>query len=81
MVHESPLSESESALFFIYRRPQGIYAGLTSKLQREQTTGTPPFCFPSVTTENPKVRKSGAKNGVVRSDDDADDGDDGLHQL
>ena len=39
-------SESKSALF-LYRRPQGIYAGLTSKLQREQTTGTPPFCFPS----------------------------------
>ena len=28
--HES--SEPESALFFVYRRPQGIYAVLTSKL-------------------------------------------------
>ena len=38
---------SQSAHFsLVYRRPQGIYAGLTSKLQREQTTGTPPFCFP-----------------------------------
>ena len=35
-------------IFFVYHRPQGIYAGLTSKFQREQTTGTPPFCFPSV---------------------------------
>ena len=39
---------SQRAHFFVYRRPQGIYADLTSKLQREQTTGTPPFCFPSV---------------------------------
>ena len=39
--------ESESALF-LYRRPQSIYADLTSKLQHEQTTGTPPFCFRSV---------------------------------
>ena len=42
---------SHRAHFFVYRRPQGIYADLTSKLQREQTTvstGTPPFCFPSV---------------------------------
>ena len=39
---------SQRAHFFVYRRPQGIYADLTSMLQREQTTGTPPFCFPSV---------------------------------
>ena len=36
-------SESESAFFLVYRRPQGIYADHTSKLQREQTTGPPPF--------------------------------------
>ena len=38
---------SQRAHFSVYRRPQNIYADLTSKLQREQTTGTPPFCFPS----------------------------------
>ena len=37
---------SQRAHFCVYHRPQGIYADLTSKLQREQTTGTPPFCFP-----------------------------------
>ena len=35
------------AHFFVYHRPQGAYADLTSKLQREQPTGTPPFYFPS----------------------------------
>ena len=30
---------SQRAHFFVYRRPQGIYADFTSKLQREQTTG------------------------------------------
>ena len=39
---------SQRAHFFVHHRPQGIYADLTSKLQREQTTGPPPFCFPSV---------------------------------
>ena len=39
---------SQRAHFFVCHRPQGIYADLTLKLQREQTTGTPPFCFPSV---------------------------------
>ena len=36
--YESP--ESEIALL-VYRRPRGIYAGLTSKLQREQTQREP----------------------------------------
>ena len=34
---------SPRAHFFVYRRPWGVHADLTSKLQREQTTGTPPF--------------------------------------
>ena len=38
---------SQRAHFFVYRRPQSIYVDLTSKLQREQITGTPPFCVPS----------------------------------
>ena len=39
---------SQRAHFFVYRRPQGIYVDLASQSQREQTTGTPPLCFPSV---------------------------------
>ena len=34
--------------FLYIAAPRKIYADLTLKLQREQTTGTPPFCFPSV---------------------------------
>ena len=41
-------ARSQRARCLVYRRPQGIYADLTSNLQREQTTGNPPFCFPSV---------------------------------
>ena len=58
---------SQRTHFFVYRRPQGIYADLTSESQREQTTGAPPFCVHSVTTENPRVRKSGVMDGGVRS--------------
>ena len=51
-----------------------------------KTTSNDPFSNSSdwgvrITTENPRVRKSGANDGVVRSDDDGDDGDDGLHRL
>ena len=49
---------SQRAPFFVYRRPQGIYAGLTSQLQREQTTGTPPFCFPSVVSPIYQIGKT-----------------------
>ena len=34
---------SQRAHVFVHCRPRGVYADLTSKLQREQTTGTPPF--------------------------------------
>ena len=48
-------------IFFVYRRPQCIYADLTSKLQREQTTGTPPLCFPSAVSPIWKTGKNKKK--------------------
>ena len=55
---------SQRAHFFVYRRPQGIYADLTSKLQREQTTGTPPFCFPSVVSPIWQISKKMCLNST-----------------
>ena len=77
--------EVRERTFCVYRRPQGIYADLTLKLQREQTTGTPPFCFPSVIAPRAQQGEgegtgtqttSGDEEGNQRGDGTASEGHD-----
>ena len=67
--HENVFTKvrSQRAQFFVYRRPQGIYADLTSKLQREQATETPSFCFPSVVSPIWQIGKKMCLNSTFFS--------------